>query len=53
MVESKLDTVEKPESSCGRGPTTAVNIKDLSITNDEFFKNNSCMYFTDEVAVKV
>lgn len=50
MVESS-DLAEKPGSSCGHKPATAVNTKDLSLTNEEFFKNNSCMYFTDEVAV--
>jgi len=25
------------------------SIKDLSVTNEEFFKQNSCMYFTDTV----
>lgn len=25
--------------------------KDFNLTNEEFFKQNSCMYFTDEVKI--
>lgn len=43
MVESTLGNHK---------PTQAISSKDLSITNEQFYKHNSCMYFTDEVALK-
>jgi ABC-type branched-subunit amino acid transport system ATPase component len=46
MVESKS------KLSAHKPPTGAKPIKELSVTNEEFFKQNSCMYFTDEVALK-
>ena len=46
MVES--DT----KISKSKPPTGAKPIKDLSITNEEFFKQNSCIFFTDEVELK-
>jgi hypothetical protein len=29
------------------------NISDLSLTNDEFFKQSNCMYFTDEITIRI
>jgi serine/threonine protein kinase len=34
-------------------PSGAKPIKDLNVTNEEFFKQNQCMYFTDEVWTRV
>jgi len=29
------------------------NIADMSLTNDEFFKSSNCMYYTDEVTIRI
>jgi len=31
--------------------TASKQQKDFNLTNEEFFKQNSCMYFTDEVKI--
>ena len=31
--------------------TASKQQKDFNLTNEDFFKQNSCMYFTDEVKI--
>lgn len=47
--------MESSDSNNNRNIATASKLKpqnkELSMTNEEFFKQNSCMYFTDEVKI--
>lgn len=33
--------------------TEMKKVADMNLTNDEFFKSSNCMYFTDEVSIRV